>query len=85
MPFDSVNITDHSTDNTTMLANFTAMLSTPHDLDTVMMVRYNSQWIEDLTWERAHELFITDPLITDFNFNVKKVNFMSEYGEPELD
>ena len=85
LPFDSVNITDHSTDNTTMLANFTAMLSTPHDLDTVMMVRYNSQWIEDLTWERAHELFITDPLITDFSFDVKKVNFMSEYGEPELD
>lgn len=85
LPFDSVNITDHSTDNTTMLANFTAMLSTPHDLDTVMMVRYNSQWIEDLTWDRAHELFITDPLITDFNFEVKKVNFMSEYGEPELD
>ena len=85
LPFDSVNITDHSTSNNTILSNFTALLSTPHDLDTVMMVRYNSQWIEDLTWDRAHELFITDPLITDFNFDVKKVNFMSEYSEPELD
>lgn len=66
------------------LLNFTDLLSTPHDLDNVMMVKYNSSWIESLTIANYHQLFYTDPLICDFRMNCKKVNGMSEYSEPEI-
>lgn len=61
------------------------LLSTPHDLDKIMEMAYQSTWITDLTFANRHLLFQTDPLFVDFNFQVKKVNFMSEFGEPELD
>lgn len=67
------------------LGDFTSLLSTPHDLDMIMSVPYQSTWITDLSFRDAHQLFKTDPLITDMRFTCKKVNFMSEYGEPELD
>lgn len=67
------------------LGDFTSLLSTPHDLDMIMSVPYQSTWIADLSFRDAHQLFKTDPLITDMRFTCKKVNFMSEYGEPELD
>lgn len=66
------------------LLNFTDLLSTPHDLDNVMMVKYNSSWIENLSISNYHQLFYTDPLICDFRMNCKKVNGMSEYSEPEI-
>lgn len=67
------------------IGDFTSLLSTPHDLDMIMSVPYQSTWIQDLSFRDAHQLFKTDPLITDMRFTCKKVNFMSEYGEPELD
>lgn len=67
------------------IGDFTSLLSTPHDLDMIMSVPYQSTWIADLSFRDAHQLFKTDPLITDMRFTCKKVNFMSEYGEPELD
>lgn len=64
---------------------FTRYLATPHDLDTIMTVKYKSTWISDLIADNAHLVFHTDPLIVDYRMRMKKVNFMSEYGEPELD
>lgn len=62
-----------------------SLLSTPHDLDGIMQVPYSTAWIENTHFDTAHLLFQTDPFIHDFRMNCKKVNFMSEYGEPELD
>lgn len=64
---------------------FTRYLATPHDLDTIMTVKYKSSWISGLIADNAHLAFHTDPLIVDYRMRMKKVNFMSEYGEPELD
>lgn len=65
--------------------NFTDWLATPHDLDPMMTVKYQSTWIDDLVYGKSHLLFQTDPFIADFRMDCKKVNFMSEFGEPELD
>lgn len=62
-----------------------SFLATPHDLDGIMQVTYQSAWIQGLNLSNVYELFVTDPLINDFRMDCKKVNFMSEYGEPELD
>ena len=58
--------------------------STPTDLNCVMQVRYNPGWIQGTVPASLHTLFYTDPLIADFNMEIKDVNYMSEYGEPEL-
>lgn len=65
--------------------NFTDWLATPHDLDPMMTVKYQSTWIDNLVYGKSHLLFQTDPFIADFRMDCKKVNFMSEFGEPELD
>lgn len=65
--------------------DFSDLLSTPHDLDSVMQVKYQSSWISGLDYNRSHLLFQTDPFVINYNMNCKKVNFMSEFGEPELD
>lgn len=64
---------------------FTGFLATPHDIDTMMVVPYQSTWIEDLTYANKHLLFQTDPFIHDFRMDCKKVNRMSVYSEPEID
>lgn len=58
--------------------------SSPTDLNCVMQVRYNPGWIQGTVPATLHTLFYTDPLIADFNMVIKDVNYMSEYGEPEL-
>lgn len=65
--------------------NFTDWLATPHDLDPMMTIKYQSTWIDNLTYANSHLLFQTDPFIADFRMDCYKVNFMSEFGEPELD
>lgn len=65
--------------------NFISLLSTPHDLDNMMQIPYQSTWITDLTVHTAHLLFQTDPFIHDFRLDCKKVNMMSTYSEPEID
>lgn len=67
------------------LSNFTSLLTSPKELDTIMQVRYQTTWIQNLEYGNAFTLFATDPFIHDFRLDCKKVNFMSEYGEPELD
>lgn len=65
--------------------------ATPHDLDGIMQVPYQSTWIdwgdipESQRKNNLHLLFQTDPFILDYRMQCKKVNYMSEYGEPELD
>lgn len=65
--------------------------ATPHDLDGIMQVPYQSTWIdwgtipETQRRNNMHLLYQTDPFILDYRCQVKKVNFMSEFGEPELD
>lgn len=71
--------------------SFYEFYATPHDLDGIMQVPYQSTWIDwgDITEaERPynlHLLFQTDPFILDYRMQCKKVNYMSEFGEPELD
>ena len=87
LPFNDVSLCtgEPVTPTTDLTANYLAFLSTPHDLDTVMLKTYESGWIEGLQMVNVQELFVTDPLITDFNMNMKVVNQMSEYSEPEID
>lgn len=65
--------------------------ATPHDLDGIMQVPYQSTWIdwgdipESERRYNLHLLFQTDPFILDYRMQCKKVNYMSEFGEPELD
>lgn len=61
-----------------------ALLGAPTDINNIMQVPYDPRWIEGLTDLNIFELYYKDPFIVDFNMENKKVNFMSEYGEPEL-
>lgn len=58
-------------------------LASPNDLNGIMQVPHTTQWSEAFR-ESPWLIYQTDPLICDFFMNCKKVNFMSEYGEPEL-
>ena len=65
-------------------------LVSPNDLNVNMQVPHNTFWPEDAASSvspNEHKpwlLYQTDPFICDFNMYCKKVNSMSEYGEPEL-
>lgn len=85
IPFTESNITGADDSVDASLRNFTGLLSTPRDLDTIMQVTYSTTWIQDLMFNQAYELFVTDPLICDYLLEGTKLNFMSEYGEPEID
>lgn len=55
----------------------------PTTLNNIMQVPYSPDWSSSFLtspWLIYH----TDPLLCDFNMYCKKVNGMSEYGEPEL-
>lgn len=87
MPFrdaDGNNIANIAQNVHTITDEFTAFLSTPKDLDSIMYMKYDTRWINNLTQQNAPALFYTDPFINDFRMNFKKVNEMSEYSEPEL-
>lgn len=87
MPFrdtDGFNIANVAQDNPNITSEFTAFLSTPKDLDSIMFMSYSTRWINGLTQQNLPALFYTDPFINDFRMNFKKVNEMSEYSEPEL-
>lgn len=65
------------------------LLVSPNDLNGIMIVPHSTQWIPTAgTIEDPHFypwlIYQTDPFICDFNLYCKKVNGMSEYGEPEL-
>lgn len=64
--------------------NFSALLGSPCDLNGVLQVPYVTQWSSQYSVDAPWLLFQTDPFICDFNMNCGKVNFMSEYSEPEL-
>lgn len=55
----------------------------PTDFNTIMEVPYDPRWSVDF-FDNPHLIFQTDPFINDFTCRCKKVNIMSEYGEPEL-
>lgn len=68
------------------------LLVSPNALNGVMQVPHNCQWVDVGSWYvgtysdyRPWLLFQTDPFICDFNMYMKKVNGMSQTGEPELD
>lgn len=69
------------------------LLVSPNDLNGNMIVQHNTYWptgVVDLESDflslnhKPWLLYQTDPFICDFNMYCKKVNRMSEYGEPEL-
>ena len=71
------------------------LLVSPNDLNGNMIVQHNNYWptgVVDIDSNHSfaeldHKpwlLYQTDPFICDFNMYCKKVNRMSEYGEPEL-
>lgn len=61
------------------------LLVGPCDLNGQMQVFHDTRWPTESTYEnKPWILYQTDPFICDFNLNCKKVNMMSEYGEPEL-
>ena len=76
-PFDNVNA-DVDTG-----VYWNSFLSTAIDLDSILQVPYNPYWSNDFLIN-PHLIFQTDPFICDFTADVKKVNSMSEYGEPDL-
>jgi hypothetical protein len=82
-----VNTTDYSS-----VHPFDLLVS-PNDLNGNMIVQHNTYWptgvvdLEQAFSALNHKpwlLYQTDPFICDFNMYCKKVNRMSEYGEPEL-
>ena len=64
------------------------LLSSPNDLNNIMLVPHSTAWpvVESVTALSSMPwlLYQTDPFMCDFNLYCKKVNGMSEYGEPEL-
>lgn len=53
------------------------------DLNGILQVPYNPGW-SDAFDNNPWLIYQTDPFISDFHMFMKKVNGMSEYGEPEL-
>lgn len=64
--------------------DFTTFLSTPVDLNGIMQVPYSTAWSSQFNYSNRHLIWHTDPFINDFHMEMKIVNFMSEFGEPEL-
>lgn len=60
------------------------LLQAPTDLNNIMQVPYDTRWSDDYTWQNCFLIYHTDPFICDFYLENKKVNMMSEFGEPEL-
>lgn len=57
--------------------------SSPHDLDGIMQVPYNSNFKSSFR-QYFWEIYQTDPFICQFRADVDKVSPMSPYGEPNL-
>lgn len=55
----------------------------PTSLNGILLEPYNPAWSQEF-FNNPHLIWQTDPFICDFNMHCKKVNGMSEYGEPEL-
>lgn len=55
----------------------------PTTLNNIMQVPYSPDWSSDFV-TKPWLIYHTDPFLCDFNMYCKKVNGMSEYGEPEL-
>ena len=67
----------------------TDLLVNPTMLNVNMIQPYNTAWVTQSVGvstdlHKPWLLYQTDPFICDFNLYIKKVNIMSEYGEPEL-
>lgn len=65
------------------------LLVSPCSLNVNMLIPYDTRWPVQCvgTTSDFHKpwlIYQTDPFIIDFNLYCKKVNIMSEYGEPEL-
>ena len=56
---------------------------TPEALNSVMDTPYNGAWSNDY-FAAPHLMMQTDPIITDFSMDARKVSWMSETGEPNL-
>lgn len=70
------------------------LLGSPNDLNSIFQIPHETRWDDNAIVENPQSpgdyvikpwlLYSTDPFICDFHMNMKKVNSMSEYGEPEL-
>lgn len=57
----------------------------PRDLDKILTTSVAWGWDSASFVNYPYLIYATDPFLHDVGFNCKVVNFMSEYGEPELD
>ena len=55
----------------------------PHALDKVLVRQFTDTW-SNTYFQYPHEMFQSDPIITDFFADAKLVSWMSETGEPDL-
>lgn len=55
----------------------------PHALDKVLVRQFTDTWSNDY-FQYPHEMFQSDPIITDFFADAKLVSWMSKTGEPDL-
>lgn len=83
LPYKSIGATGTVSTETVPTLNFTSFKVHPTDLNGIMQVPYNPSWSADYLTS-PWLVYQTDPFICDFNIHIKKVNGMSEYGEPEL-
>ena len=65
------------------------LMVSPTDLNACMVVPFTPYFPLEAIGDSSDDhkpwlIYQTDPFICDFNLYVKKVNGMSEYGEPEL-
>ena len=65
------------------------LIVSPNDLNANMVVPFNASVPSEVVGVTSDQhrpwlIYQTDPFICDFNLYCKKVNYMSEYGEPEL-
>lgn len=86
-PYQSITSTGSSTSTPPSVLQPWVFLSTPNDINGIMQVPHECSWLtlnSDEISITPWLIYHTDPFIHDFRMNCKKVNFMSEYGEPEL-
>lgn len=84
-PYQSLDSNGSSTSTPPKILQPWVFMSTPNDINGIMQVPHQTSWFfsDDLI-NTPWLIYHTDPFIHDFRMNCKKVNFMSEYGEPEL-
>lgn len=69
--------------STSRMVAASSLFESPFALDSIMVKKYIPSF-SDVYFSQPHEMFQSDPILTEYFCNAKLVSWMSETGEPDL-